>query len=422
LLPPSFSKYGLTSSLSTNYNILQDAGIPTTFANDGYALEAAEVGVALVDRSNWGRLRLSGPDRLSFLHSQSTADLVNLAPGTGADTVFVTAQGRTIDIASIYAQGSGTLAIVSPGMVNTIKERLEKYIFPNDKVAVTDITPMTAMFSLVGPESDAVMVELAAGDDIVGAPYGTHTVLGFGGKPVIAMVGGGLPGPGYTLIVEESIAADLWRVIAARGAIPMGSTAWDIARVVAGRPVPGAELTEDYNPLEAGLYGAVSLNKGCYIGQETLAKVHSQGALRRELWGLDLVAPAQVGDEAFASGWELGGVNSKDKPLGTITSYVDTVEQDHRALAYLRCRDADATRVNLEGREVVVNGVKGKIVRLAATTRVFPLGAAPEEGGASKRKQQKINDAEAEAEAARKAEKLRAMQAQLEAWKAQQGQ
>jgi folate-binding protein YgfZ len=396
---------------------MQDEGNPTTFSNDGYALEAAEVGVALVDRSNWGRLRLSGPDRLTFLHSQSTADLATLAPGTGTDTVFVTAQGRTIDIASIYAQGSGTLAIVSPGMVSAIKERLEKYIFPNDQVAVTDITPKTAMFSLLGPESDAVMVELAAGDDIVGAPYGTHTVLGFGGKPVIAMVGGGLPGPGYTLIVEESAAADLWRVIAARGAIPMGSIAWNIARVVAGRPVPGAELTEDYNPLEAGLYAAVSLNKGCYIGQETLAKVHSQGALRRELWGIDLTSPAQVGEEVYASGWELAGSGS-EKPLGKITSYVDTVEQDHRALAYLKCRDSTAMRINLEGKKVVVNGVKGKIVRLAAATRTFPPGAAPEEGSASKRKQQQVDDEEV----ARKAEKLRAMQAQLEAWKAQQGQ
>lgn len=401
---------------------MQDDGIPTTFGNDGYALEAAEVGVALVDRSHWGRLRLSGPDRLSFLHSQSSADLANLAPGTGTDTVFVTAQGRTIDIASIYSQGSGTLAIVSPGMVATIKDRLEKYIFPNDRVAVTDITPKTAMFSLIGPESDAVMLELAAGDDIVGAEYGTHTVLGFGGKPVIVIVGGGLPGPGYTLIVEESVAADLWRVLAARGAILMGSTAWDIARVIAGRPNPGAELTEEYNPLEAGLYGAVSLNKGCYIGQETLAKVHSQGALRRELWGIDLAAPTQVGDEVYASGWDIQGSSNKEIPLGRVTSYVDTVQQDHRALAYLRCRDASAGRVHLEGKEVLVNGVTGKVVRLEAATRAFPPGAAPEEGGASKNKQQKLKDAEAEAEAARKAEKMRAMQAQLEAWKAQQGQ
>lgn len=181
-------------------------------------------------------------------------------------------------------------------------------------------------------------------------------------------------------------------------------------------PVPGAELTEGYNPLEAGLYEAVSLNKGCYIGQETLAKVHSQGALRRELWGIDLAAPAQVGDDVFASGWELDG--KKEKSLGKITSFVDTVQQEHKALAYLRCRDGNATRINLEGKDVVVNGVKGKVVRLAAATRQFAPGAAPEEGGASKRKQQELD----EAEAARKAEKLKAMQAQLEAWKAQQGQ
>ena len=58
-----------------------------------------------------------------------------------------------------------------------------------------------------------------------------------------------------------------------QGAVPMGSDGWEAARVACGRPAPGAELTEDYNPLEAGLYHAVSVGKGCYIGQETIAKV-----------------------------------------------------------------------------------------------------------------------------------------------------
>ena len=304
--------------------------------------------------------------------------------------------------------------VVSPGMTNTLKERLDKYIFPDDKVEVSDIGPSTAMFSLLGPESDAVMKELAAGE-IVGAPYGSHIVLGFGGKPVVAMVGGGLRGPGYTLIVEESAAADLWRAISARGALPMGTDAWEIARIIAGRPIPGSELTEEYNPLEAGLYGAVSLNKGCYIGQETLAKVHSQGALRRELWGLDLESPVVVGAEVWA-GWE-----QQERPLGKITSFVDTVQQAHTALAYLKCKDASGARMSLQGKSVVVDGVKGTIVDIPAARRTFPEGAAPEEGGASKRKKA-LSDAETAAEAARKEEKLKAMQAQLAAWQASQQQ
>ena len=174
------------------------------------------------------------------------------------------------------------------------------------------------------------------------------------GKPVIVAVGGGLPGPGYTFIADESVGADVWRALTSQvrsknshtptitsmhgsvrccrawqqlaagwvqcyrtgcpttsplsfppssrlapactctapppdhtacphlpcppsllqeGVEPLGSDAWGMARVLAGRPAPGSELTEDFNPLEAGLYHALSVSKGCYIGQETIAKV-----------------------------------------------------------------------------------------------------------------------------------------------------
>ena len=85
--------------------------------------------------------------------------------------------------------------------------------------------------------------------------------------------GCGLPG-GYTFIADESVGTDLWRALTSQeGVEPLGADGWEIARVLAGRPAPGRELTPDYNPLEAGLYHAVSVNKGCYIGQETIAKV-----------------------------------------------------------------------------------------------------------------------------------------------------
>ena len=79
----------------------------------------------------------------------------------------------------------------------------------------------------------------------------------------------------------------------------MGERAWECERVLSGRPRAGRELTEASNPLEAGLWGCVSLGKGCYIGQETLAKVSTLGALNRELWGLQLGGSAQVGEAVF---------------------------------------------------------------------------------------------------------------------------
>lgn len=91
---------------------------------------------------------------------------------------------------------------------------------------------------------------------------------------MIVAAGGGLPGPGYTLIADEAVAADVWRSVTAQeGVEPLGADGWEMARVLAGRPRVGAELTEEYNPLEAGLCHAVSVTKGCSIGQETIAKV-----------------------------------------------------------------------------------------------------------------------------------------------------
>lgn len=102
--------------------------------NEDAALEALQRGCALADRSHWGRLRLSGEGRAAFLHGQSTADVLALRPGQGCDTVFVTAQARTIDLATVLAQEAGLLLLVSPGMAATIAARLDKYIFPGDKV------------------------------------------------------------------------------------------------------------------------------------------------------------------------------------------------------------------------------------------------------------------------------------------------
>lgn len=83
--------------------------------------------------------------------------------------------------------------------------------------------------------------------------------------------------------------------LALQGAIPMGMDDWETARIQQGRPVEGNELMQDYSPLEAGLYQAVSLNKGCYMGQETLAKVHKQNAVKQQLWSLRLEGSVQPG-------------------------------------------------------------------------------------------------------------------------------
>ncbi|GIL99962.1 hypothetical protein Vretimale_5001 [Volvox reticuliferus] len=118
----------------------------------------------------------------------------------------------------------------------------------------------------------------------------------------------------------------------------MGTDDWEAARILVGRPTRGSELTDAYNPLEAGLYTAVSLNKGCYIGQETLAKLHLRNGVNRQLWGLRLDGPTSPGAE----------ITSEMSKVGVVTSTCQDADGEWVALGYLRSR-LEGTQVDLEG-------------------------------------------------------------------------
>ena len=94
------------------------------------------------------------------MHNQSTADFLRLAPGAGADTVFVTATARCLDLATALISQNSVLLLTSPSMRAPLAERFDKYIFPADKVEVRDVTQRTRMFALLGPEADNVLKAL----------------------------------------------------------------------------------------------------------------------------------------------------------------------------------------------------------------------------------------------------------------------
>ncbi|PNW75971.1 hypothetical protein CHLRE_12g552850v5 [Chlamydomonas reinhardtii] len=410
--------------------IFNDAGLATTFGKKKQALQALETGLVLVDQSHWSRLRVSGDDRLTLLHNQSTQDFKALRPGQGADTVFVTATGRCLDLATALVLPSSVMLMVAEGTSDeaargarpagaALLERLNKMIFRGDKVAVQDVSERTAQISLMGPEAEAVLRELApdALAAVLGAPAGAHVLVGFRGKPVFVVAGSGLgPGvPGYTLIADESIGGDVYAAFAAKGAIPMGTDDWEAARVLAGRPLRGAELTEEHNPLEAGLYGAVSLNKGCYIGQETLAKLHLRDGVNRQLWGLALSGSTAPGTQ----------ITSELSKVGVVTSACQDAEGEWVGLGYIRSR-IEGTQIALEGVRVAVGGTPATVTAIPFATR--KLSAAAEAPTSSDTVSGRLEDAkkkkeeEAAAKEAATAAKLQAMQERLAAWQAQQKQ
>ncbi len=315
--------------------VQQQAG--AVFHPDGYPLtfgreqEADAARLVVLDRSHWGRLRLLGADRIRYWHNQSTNNIQALAVGQGCDTVLVTPTGRTLDLVTTYVEPEWLTLIISPAARTTIPQWLEKYIFFADQVTVADHTDTTVLFTLLGQEATPVIAALGAAA-LVGQPTGTHTTVLWQGNPVLVAVGTGLAHPGYTLMAPVSIAATLWNWLTHQGAIPWGDQAWEWLRIAQGRPAVGAELTPDYNPLEAGLWHAVSFQKGCYIGQETLARLNTYQGVKQQLWGLVMTAPASPGTPLRVNG----------EKVGQLTSYTHYFGREHRGLGYLRTKAGGA--------------------------------------------------------------------------------
>lgn len=317
---------------------------PVTFGNDAAAQTAVQTGVAVCDRSHWGRIRVSDSDRLRFLHNQTTNQLQQLPPGQGCDTIFVNSTGRTLDLVTAYVEADSVLLMTSPGQAAPLMAWMDRYIFFADKVKLTDVTETTVAFTLLGPDSAQVLSQLG-GADLDATAYASHQHITLAGMEVMVAVGTGLAIPGYTLITAAEAGAQLWAKITAAGAVPLGDRPWQTLRIEQGRPLPGAELTEDYNPLEAALWQAVSFDKGCYIGQETIARLQTYQGVKQQLWGLRLAAPVDPGTPILLD----------DSKVGVVTSCAMT-DAGAIALGYIRTKAGGrglAVRVGDHPAEVV---------------------------------------------------------------------
>jgi len=321
------------------------------FENDTTALEAAKSGVALYDRSHWGRIEVSDADRIRFLHNQSTNDFKIRKPGEGCDTVFVTSTARTIDLASAYLLEDSVLLLVSPNLTEKLMTFLDRYIFFADNVKLVDVTPQTATFSLVGSGSHGLLEKLGAAE-IIGQPYASHRLINLAGQDVRVAVGSGLATEGYILITQVDHSSALQKSLIEAGAVTMSDRAWEQLRIEQGRPMPDHELTDDYNPLEAGLWNTVSFNKGCYIGQETIARLDTYNGVKQQLWGVKLKAPVEAG----------AIVTVGEEKVGKLTSVVET-EAGAIGLAYVRTKAGGA------GLSVQISGNQTELLDLPFLTR-----------------------------------------------------
>jgi tRNA-modifying protein YgfZ len=331
-----------------------DGEVSLTFGNDRIAMQAARTDVAIYDSSHWAKILVGDRDRLRFLHNQSTADFEKRKSGEGCDTVFVTSTARTIDLATGLILDDEVLLIVSPNRRQYLFDWLDRYIFFADRVTLTDVTDRTASFTIMGEETRTILTQLGC-PDLTDLPTHAHRLCTLDGIETRIVAGTELGLSGYRLICDRSVAAALWKRITALGAIPLGENAWEVLRIQQGRPKPDAELTEDYNPLEVGLWDSIFFDKGCYIGQETIARLNTYKGVKQYLWGVKLASSVNVGTALTIDG----------EKVGVLTSCTET-DAGIFGLGYVRAKAGGV------GLKVSLDNVDGEIVEIPFVRHEYP--------------------------------------------------
>ncbi len=286
----------------------------------------------LLDRSWVDRLEMAGEDRLRFLNGLVTCDVKSLQPGEGAYGFLTQVKGRILADVEILARGESLWLELPPGKGGEISEHLGKYVIA-DRVEIRplDRTPL----SLIGPEAAAALGEA----ELPEAVY-SHRRIEIGGAEAVVVREADLEVPVWTLWTLPDDAAPVWQKLVAGGALPAGYEAWDRLRVEAGRPLYGQDYGADNFPQETGLEEAVSYTKGCYLGQEVVARIHYRGGVNKLLRALAFDGDADPLGKA---------VVHEGRPAGTVTSAVHSPGRGHLGLAVIHQRVEPGARVEIEG-------------------------------------------------------------------------
>ena len=286
--------------------------------NDYRALKGA---AALLDRSGRGRVRLTGSDRRSYLQGLLTNDIAALSPHSGCYAALLTPQGRMITDMRVSETGDAVLLDLPGATSAAVRDKLEQFIFSED-VAVADVTASLAQLGVYGPEAPRVVAGALRPAD--GSRLSTeldamrmyaNALRDFNAAPVTIVRSDDFGVDGFDLFVPREAEGSLRTALNAAGASEIAADAADVCRIEAARPLWGVDMDGETIPLEAGIEGrAISLTKGCYVGQEIVIRVlhRGHGRVARRLVQLVL-----DGDAVPANG---DRIKSAEKDAGRVTS------------------------------------------------------------------------------------------------------
>ena len=298
----------------------------TLAADDRIVREAC----GLVDRSERGKLALTGPEAKQFLHGQVTQDIEALSAGRGAYAAFLTHKGKMLGDLRVLDTGDELLLDTERSALQELFNMIRRYKL-GMAVELHKRTLERGLLSLIGPDARRV-----AGAEDLPAEEHANAAGSIAGRDVLLVATD--TGVDVICVAEDTIAVR--EALEAAGAVPVDEAAAEVLRVESGRPRWGHELDENVIPQEAGLNErAVSFEKGCYVGQETVARLYYRGKPNRHLRGLRLTAPAEQGTP----------VTLGEREIGRIGTAVISPRRGPIALALLRREAEPCATVQVAG-------------------------------------------------------------------------
>ncbi|HEX8129778.1 MAG TPA: aminomethyltransferase family protein [Pyrinomonadaceae bacterium] len=274
-------------------------------------------GAGLVDLSARGRIEVGGAEAVQFLNGLITNDAKTLAPGAWMLAAFPNVQGRLLAHARVARRGEEVSFLIDTEPVTHEKvfQTLQRFTLAGD-FRVRDVTAETVQFSLQGARAGAIIESVlgVAPSQTAEQQQNVAVVSWRETSEVVVLHATHTGEDGYDLVcASDTVAAELWDALTSAGARAVGFDVFEVLRVEAGVPLHGVDVADTNVVLEAGQDEAVSYTKGCYIGQEIIARIHWRGHVAKRLAGLVLEDERELASDAkvrAADGKEIGRVTS----------------------------------------------------------------------------------------------------------------
>ena len=333
---------------------LEPGKIPLTYANATEEYWTIKKAVGLADMSHLGRLRITGKDRVSFLNGLLTNDISQLKENKGQRSALLNSKARVLADLHLYAQPDSLLIDTGESPASHVKEILDRFIITED-VQIQDSSQDLVQLTVQGPRSSQAIKEVL-GPEAQDLKQLEQKTLG--PSTIIARDRTGQTG--YDIILPALEAEPVWHGFLLNGGDlglnPVGSQALEILRLEAGYPKYATDIDENTIILEAGFKDAINFNKGCYLGQEVVARATHIGRVNKQLVGLEVETKDSISPRSklMSDGREAGFITSAafSPGLGRVAS-----------LGYANREFAkEGTRVYVQLGETSIPAVVTKIV------------------------------------------------------------